>query len=68
MDTLARVCQADPEILLATPYHVVDVTDAASQDVERPCAPRGRSAPSGGLRSRARYPEHPNAKPIAEQI
>jgi protein phosphatase len=32
MDTLARVCVADPEILLATPYRVVDVTDAVSQD------------------------------------
>jgi len=32
MDTLARACHADPEILLATPYRVVDVTDEASQD------------------------------------
>lgn len=32
METLARVCGADPEILLATPHRVVDVTDAASQD------------------------------------
>jgi protein phosphatase len=32
MDTLARVCGADPVVLLATPYRVVDVTDAASQD------------------------------------
>lgn len=30
MDTLARLCQADPELLLATPYRQVDVTDAAS--------------------------------------
>jgi polynucleotide kinase-phosphatase len=27
MDTLAAVCRADPELLLATPYKVVDVTD-----------------------------------------
>lgn len=31
METLAEVCLADPEILLATPYRVVDVTDPASQ-------------------------------------
>lgn len=30
MDTLAGVCQADPEVLLATSYTVVDVTDLAS--------------------------------------
>lgn len=30
METLADVCRADPEILLATPYRVVDVTDPAS--------------------------------------
>ena len=30
MDTLATVCRADPELLLATPYKVVDVTDPAS--------------------------------------
>ncbi len=32
METLARVCRADPSLLLATPYLVVDVTDAASQE------------------------------------
>lgn len=32
MDTLARLCQAEPEVLLATPYRVVDLTDATSQD------------------------------------
>jgi protein phosphatase len=32
MDTLAEVCRADPEVLLATSYRVVDVTDPASQD------------------------------------
>lgn len=31
MDTLAKVCQADPELLLATPYKLVDVTDPTSQ-------------------------------------
>ena len=31
MDTLAKVCREDPELLLATPYKVVDVTDPASQ-------------------------------------
>ena len=31
METLATVCRADPELLLATPYKVVDVTDPASQ-------------------------------------
>jgi protein phosphatase len=31
MDTLARVCREDPELLLATPYQVVDVTDPARQ-------------------------------------
>jgi protein phosphatase len=30
MDTLATVCRADPELLLATAYTVVDVTDPAS--------------------------------------
>jgi predicted kinase len=29
MDTLATVCRADPELLLATSYKVVDVTDPA---------------------------------------
>jgi protein phosphatase len=32
METLAEVCRADPELLLATRYQVVDVTDQASQD------------------------------------
>lgn len=32
METLARTCAADPEVLLATPYRVVDVTDPASQE------------------------------------
>jgi protein phosphatase len=31
METLAEVCRADPEILRATPYRLVDVTDPASQ-------------------------------------
>ncbi|MFO0850955.1 MAG: hypothetical protein U0871_20740 [Gemmataceae bacterium] len=31
MDTLAMVCRADPEVLLATAYKVVDVTDPASE-------------------------------------
>ena len=31
METLAGICRADPELLLATPYKVVDVTDPASQ-------------------------------------
>jgi len=30
MDTLSAVCRADPELLLATSYKVVDVTDPAS--------------------------------------
>jgi protein phosphatase len=32
METLAEVCRADSELLLATPYKAVDVTDPASQD------------------------------------
>ncbi len=32
MQTLAKVCAAAPDLLLATPYRVVDVTDPASQD------------------------------------
>jgi protein phosphatase len=32
METLARACSADPEVLLATPYREVDVTDEASQE------------------------------------
>jgi protein phosphatase len=31
METLGEVCRADPELLRATPYRVVDVTDPASQ-------------------------------------
>jgi protein phosphatase len=31
METLAQVCRVDPELLLTTPYRVVDVTDPASQ-------------------------------------
>ena len=30
MDTLAELCRADPEILLATPYKIVDLTDPSS--------------------------------------
>jgi protein phosphatase len=32
MDTLAAVCRGDPELLRATSYKVVDVTDPAGQD------------------------------------
>ncbi len=31
METLAKVCREDPQLLLPTPYRVVDVTDPASQ-------------------------------------
>ncbi len=31
METLAKVCAADAELLLATPYRVVDLTDADSE-------------------------------------
>lgn len=31
METLARVCAADPELLLATPHRAVDLADAASE-------------------------------------
>jgi protein phosphatase len=31
MTTLARLCAADPELLLATPYRAVDLNDEASQ-------------------------------------
>lgn len=31
MDTLARLCRQDEQLLLATPYRVVDLTDAESQ-------------------------------------
>ncbi|GLV59984.1 polynucleotide kinase-phosphatase [Dictyobacter sp. S3.2.2.5] len=30
METLAEVCRADPQLLLATPYRVIDVNDPAS--------------------------------------
>lgn len=30
METIAKLCAADPEILLATPHHVVDLNDEAS--------------------------------------
>jgi protein phosphatase len=32
METLARICQADPELLLATPFRVVDLTQSADQE------------------------------------
>ncbi len=32
METLARICAADPEVLLATTHRVVDVTDPEAQD------------------------------------
>jgi len=32
METLAKACAADPDILLATPFRTVDVIDAASQE------------------------------------
>jgi polynucleotide kinase-phosphatase len=32
METLARACSADPEMLLATPFRTVDLTDAESQE------------------------------------
>ncbi|MCY2963232.1 MAG: polynucleotide kinase-phosphatase [Planctomycetota bacterium] len=31
METLARVCAADPQLLLATPHREIDVTDPASE-------------------------------------
>ncbi len=31
LETLAEVCRADPELLRATPYRIVDVTDPTSQ-------------------------------------
>lgn len=31
MQQIAQVCQSDPDLLLATPYHVVDLQDADSQ-------------------------------------
>jgi len=31
METLAGICHSDPELLLATPFRIVDLTDAASQ-------------------------------------
>ena len=32
METLARICGADPDLLLATPFRVVDLTDKADQE------------------------------------
>jgi protein phosphatase len=32
METLGRICVADPELLLATPFRVVDLTDKADQE------------------------------------
>src|ERR1700719_2504691 len=32
MGTLARICQADTGLLLATPFQVVDLTDRGDQD------------------------------------
>jgi protein phosphatase len=32
METLAEICRADPGLLLATRYRIVDLTDQASQD------------------------------------
>jgi protein phosphatase len=32
METLARICQADTGLLLATPFQVVDLTDRAEQE------------------------------------
>jgi len=32
MEVLARICQADPGLLLATPFQVVDLTDKAEQE------------------------------------
>ncbi len=31
MDELAKISRCDPELLLATPYKIVDVTDSASE-------------------------------------
>jgi protein phosphatase len=31
MEELAKVCRCDPELLLATPYRIVDVTDPVSE-------------------------------------
>ena len=33
MDTLARLCAADPKLLLATPYKLVDITDPESERI-----------------------------------
>jgi protein phosphatase len=32
METLARICQADPELLLKTPFQVLDLTDNAARE------------------------------------
>ena len=31
MEELAKICRCDPELLLATPYKIVEVTDPASE-------------------------------------
>ena len=45
METLAEVCRADGEVLLATPYRVVDVTDPTS---ERDCIDWWEQLTEGG--------------------
>src|SRR5437588_9893587 len=32
METIARICNADPDLLLVTPFRVVDLTDKADQE------------------------------------
>jgi hypothetical protein len=32
VETLARICRADDELLLATPFQVVDLTDKSDQE------------------------------------
>jgi protein phosphatase len=32
METLARICQADHELMLATPFQIVDLTDSAARE------------------------------------
>jgi protein phosphatase len=32
MEVLARICDADPDLLLAAPFRVVDLTDKADQE------------------------------------
>ncbi|MDZ4687845.1 MAG: polynucleotide kinase-phosphatase [Planctomycetaceae bacterium] len=31
METLAKICERDPKLLRATPFHLIDVTDAGSE-------------------------------------